>query len=144
MGTDFMQTMVRADTSIKQANVTQSVKTGMEGRAGVLEREIKTDQGRGSTERKEAELAKVNERIKDASYDMMKRTSDIKTTLEKAEEEKVTKETKAEDNKQGTEEVKHGVSIEDADGEKPLDNINSMYLQPSEYQAKGQHVDIRV
>jgi len=144
MGTDFMQTMVRADTSIKQANVTQSVKTGMEGRAGVLEREIKTDQGRGSTERKEAELAKVNERIKDASYDMMKRTSDIKTTLEKAEEEKETKVTKAEDNKQGTEEVKHGVSIEDADGEKLLDNINSMYLQPSEYQAKGQYVDIRV
>ncbi|WP_349947566.1 FlxA-like family protein [Lacrimispora sp. BS-2] len=139
VGADFMQSMVRADTSIKQANVTQSVKNGMEGRAGVLEREIITDRGRGSTEKKEAELAKVNEHIKDASYNMLKRASDINTTLEKTKE----KETKAEENEQGTEEVNHGVFIEEANGEKPLDNTNSMYLQSSEYQVKGQYIDVR-
>jgi len=141
MGTGFMETMVRADNSIKQANVIQSVKTGMEGRAGVLEREIITDRGRGSTEKKEAELAKVNERINDVSNDMMKRASDINTTLEETEEKR---ETKAEENKEGAQEVNHEVLIEDADGEKPLNYTKSMYVQPSENQAKGQYVDIRL
>ncbi len=83
----------------------------------------------------------MNEHINDVSNDMMKRASDINTTLEETEEKR---ETKAEENKEGAQEVNHEVLIEDADGEKPLNYTKSMYVQPSENQAKGQYVDIRL
>ena len=53
-----MQAMISADSSMKQAKVQGSMATQMEGKAGVLESEIKMDKGRGaSTEKKEEELA---------------------------------------------------------------------------------------
>lgn len=55
-----MQAMISADGSMKQAKVQGSVAGRMEGKAGVLEAEIKLDAGRGgSTEAKEKELAEV-------------------------------------------------------------------------------------
>lgn len=53
-----MQAMISADSSMKQAKVQGSVAVQMEGKASVLESEIKMDQGRGqSTKKKEEELA---------------------------------------------------------------------------------------
>ena len=52
-----MRAMISADSSIKQAKVQGSMATQMEGRADVLESEIKQDAGKGNTEKKEEELA---------------------------------------------------------------------------------------
>ena len=52
-----MRAMISADSSMKQAKVQGSMATQMEGRAGVLESEIKQDAGKGNTEKKEEELA---------------------------------------------------------------------------------------
>lgn len=126
METVSMKGVIHADTSMKQVKTIQTVKTGMEGRAGVLEREIKTDRGRGSTEKKEAELAKLNGRINDASSDMMKRAADAETTLEVSGE-----------NKERTEEGDTRDRLEDTAGD-------SMYIHLSEEEIKGQYVDMRL
>jgi len=51
--------MISADSSMKRAKVQGSMATQMEGRAGVLESEIKQDAGKGNTEKKEEELARA-------------------------------------------------------------------------------------
>lgn len=57
-----MQAMISADTAMEQAQVQGSVATRMEGKAGVLESEIKMDAARGaSTEKKEEELAETEQ-----------------------------------------------------------------------------------
>ena len=62
-----MQAMISADSSMKQAKVQGSMATQMEGKAGVLESEIKMDKGRGaSTEKKEEELADLQEKAQAA------------------------------------------------------------------------------
>jgi DNA-binding helix-hairpin-helix protein with protein kinase domain len=72
ISTGTMQGLICADASMKQVNTVQSIKTSMEGRAGILECEIEIDKGRGgSTERKEAELAELNSRINTTTNDMM-------------------------------------------------------------------------
>lgn len=60
-----MQTMLSADTSLKQAKVQGSVAQRMEGKANVLKIEIKLD--KTNTERKEAELADIEQKAVDAA-----------------------------------------------------------------------------
>ncbi|WP_432403594.1 FlxA-like family protein [Wukongibacter sp. M2B1] len=87
IGAGTMQGLISADASMKQINTVQSIKTGMEGRAGVLECEIKIDKSRGgSTEKKEAELAELNSRIDTTTNDMMDKISNINTGVEKPKE----------------------------------------------------------
>ncbi len=58
-----MEAMISADSSMKQARVHGSMAAQMEGRAGVVESEIKMDRSRGSdTEKKEEELADLKVR----------------------------------------------------------------------------------
>ncbi len=62
-----MNAMLSADASMKQAKVQGSVAAQMEGRAAVLESEIKLDTGRGmSVERKKEALDEVNQKAQDA------------------------------------------------------------------------------
>lgn len=62
-----MQALISADAAAKQARVQGSVAGRMEGRAGVLEIEIKLDKDRGGqAERKEEELSKVKEKAQQA------------------------------------------------------------------------------
>lgn len=85
MRTDAMQGMLSADASMKRVKAVQSVKIGMEGRAGVLESEIKTDRSRGgATEKKEAELAGLKDRIHTVSGNIMSQMSDAHRALEKS------------------------------------------------------------
>ncbi|EGO64922.1 FlxA-like family protein [Acetonema longum] len=85
MRTPALQEMISADASMKRAKTVQSVKIGMEGKAGVLESEIKMDRSRGgATEKKEAELAELKDRIHIASGNMMAQMSDVNTALEKS------------------------------------------------------------
>lgn len=83
-----MQAMISADGTMKQAKVQGSVAKRMEGKAGVLETEIKLDAGRGgSTEAKEKELAKVKDKAADAVASQMDTLSEANEKLERAGEE---------------------------------------------------------
>ena len=62
-----MRAMISADSSMKQAKVQGSMATQMEGRAGVLESEIKQDAGKGNTEKKEEELADLQAKAQSAT-----------------------------------------------------------------------------
>ena len=93
-----MQAMISADSSMKQAQVQGSVATGMKGRAGVLESEIQMDQGRGaSTEKKEAELAEVEQRAMDAEASQANILAEAGQTLEEAAREEQGSRTKESD-----------------------------------------------
>ena len=75
--------MISADSSIKQAKVQGSMATQMEGRAGVLESEIKQDAGKGNTEKKE-ELADLKAKAQSATAAQMSSLSDANRSMEEA------------------------------------------------------------
>ena len=79
-----MRAMISADSSMKQAKVQGSMATQMEGRAGVLESEIKQDAGKGNTEKKEEELADLQTKAQSATASQMSSLSDANKSMEKA------------------------------------------------------------
>lgn len=80
-----MTAMISADSSMKQAKVQGSMATQMEGKAGVLESEIKMDKGRGaSTEKKEEELADLQEKAQAATAAQMSTLADASKAMEDA------------------------------------------------------------
>lgn len=113
-----MQAVLFADNSMKQAKVQNGVAVKMEGRAGVLETEIRQDERTGgSTQAKEAELAETKKRadgakasgietLREANREIKEAAEteqntgtgkvDAKTTAEKVEAKKA-KEEEAED-----------------------------------------------
>ena len=86
-GTGFsdggMKAMISADVSIKQADVQEAVKTTMEGKAGVLESEIKLDKARGAdTAKKEEELADLQAGVSDLTSGQLKTLSAANKEME--------------------------------------------------------------
>lgn len=82
-----MEAMISADVSVKQANASGSTAKKMEGRAGVLEAEIKLDSGRNGSSNvglKEAELAKTKEAAEKATASQMEALNQAGETLETA------------------------------------------------------------
>ena len=79
-----MRAMISADSSMKQAKVQGSMATQMEGRAGVLESEIKQDAGKGNTEKKEEELADLQAKAQSATSAQMSSLSDANKSMEEA------------------------------------------------------------
>ncbi len=80
-----MKAVISADSSMKQAGVQGRVSSALEGRAGVLEAEIKQDGARGvSTEKKEAELAEVAQRSSDAEAAQLHTLGDAKDDMDEA------------------------------------------------------------
>lgn len=80
-----MQAMISADVSMKRAQVQGSVATQMEGRAGILESEIKMDASRGaSVEKKEEELADVKQSAQQATAGQMSALADANRAMEEA------------------------------------------------------------
>lgn len=79
-----MRAMISADSSMKQAKVQGSMATQMEGRAGVLESEIKQDAGKGNTEKKEEELADLQAKAQSATVAQMSSLSDANKSMEEA------------------------------------------------------------
>ena len=74
LSTASMQAMISADSSVNQAKAQGSAATKMEGRAGVLEAEIKLDKGRGGSTgiaSKEAELAEAKSKAQEAQTSQM-------------------------------------------------------------------------
>lgn len=66
-----MQAMISADSSVKQAKVQGSTVSKFEGRAGVLEAEIKQDTGKTGVEKKQEELAALQQKAMAASAAQM-------------------------------------------------------------------------
>ena len=80
-----MKAMISADSAMAQAQVQGSVATKMEGRAGVLEAEIKLDQARGDdVEKKKEELAEVQQKAVQAESAQMNTLADANKELEAA------------------------------------------------------------
>ena len=83
-----MTAMISADSAIKQAKVQGSVATKMEGRSGVLQSEIKMDQAiGGNTQKKEEELAEVEQKAQAAASSQFSTLADANRTMEEAAKE---------------------------------------------------------
>lgn len=82
-----MEAMISADSSVKQARVQNGAAAKMEGRAGVLEAEIKQD-GRtgGVTQAKEAELAEARQKAAEAEASGMETLKDANRKMREASE----------------------------------------------------------
>lgn len=109
-GTGFSQAgmaaMISAGSSIKQAKAQGSVAAKMDGRAGVLESEIKLDQARGGdTRKKEEELAEVQQKAQAAEASQISTLAEAGRTMEeaaKAESKKETADNKDSKDNKGT------------------------------------------
>lgn len=83
-----MQSIISADMSMDQVRVQDSVKTSLEGRAEVLKAELNQDGGNGvSSEKKEAELAALQDKAADVEKEQMGAISDIQEGIHRATEE---------------------------------------------------------
>lgn len=88
MSLTTMTAMISADASMKQADVQGSAAVQIKGAANVLESEIKMDKGRGaSTEKKEAELADLQEKSQTATEAQMSVLWDANKVMEEAAKE---------------------------------------------------------
>ena len=91
-----MQSILSADSSMKQAQVQGSQATKMQGRAGVLKTEIKLDAAKGgNTRQKEEELSKLEGKIQAAQTSQISSLSQANKAIEeaaKAEQNTSTKE----------------------------------------------------
>ena len=83
-----MEAMISADTSMKQADINGSVVRKMDGKAGVLEAEIKQDSSMGTpTDRKRKELAEVKAKTDEATSAQMSALAQAAQAAERANEE---------------------------------------------------------
>ena len=109
-----MKAMISADSAMAQAQVQGSVATKMEGRAGVLESEIKLDQARGDdVEKKKEELAEVQQKAVQAESAQMSTLADANKELEEAA--KADQQTEKTDDKDKKTDKKDAVSNENED-----------------------------
>lgn len=87
MSASTMRSIISADAAMSQAQVQSRVATRMEGRAGVLEAEIKQDAAKGkSVESKREELAEIQEKAVAAQTSQMNVLSAVNRELEETAE----------------------------------------------------------
>ena len=80
-----MQAIISADSSMNQARVQGAVKSQMEGKAGVLEAEIKIDSARGAdVSKKKEELAEVEAKAKDIADSQINTLAEANKRLQEA------------------------------------------------------------
>ncbi len=126
-----MTAMISADTSIKQAKVQGSVATSMEGRAGVLESEIKNNHGADVTKKKE-ELADVTQKAQAATASQMNTLAEANKTMEEAaaaERNNNTVSGAKEEKTDRAENTAEKTAESGADGEKAQDGVSGAGLQ---------------
>ncbi|MDE7359675.1 MAG: FlxA-like family protein [Lachnospiraceae bacterium] len=122
MSSDSMTALISADVSVKQANAQGSTAQKMNGRANVLEMEIKLDGGRNGSsnvELKEAELADAKEAAQKATSSQLASLAQASEELKNASEKENTA-NRAEDK----EKEEKSVSGEEKDGGKPDENVS--------------------
>ena len=87
MSASTMRSIISADAAMSQAQVQSRVATRMEGRAGVLEAEIKQDAAKGkSVESKREELAEIQEKAAAAQTSQMNVLTAVNKDLEETAE----------------------------------------------------------
>lgn len=152
-----MTAMISADSSMKMAKVQGSVATGMEGKAGVLEAEIKLDASRGEdVSKKQEELADVKKKAEEATSSQLSTLADANKKLEEAAGADQTAMDKTDDKKVNGQ-MSNDQSANKADDEDsaagnaaPQDEDNAGNISESEDAATGQQtmvyhpVDIRL
>ena len=85
MSSASMQAIISAESSMNQVKAQGAVKTDMEGKAGILQSEIKLDEARGGdTTKKREELAEVEAKASDITAAQMDILSDTNEKLEDA------------------------------------------------------------
>ena len=154
-----MRAIVSADSAMAQAQIQGSVATRMEGRAGVLESEIKLDSARGDdVEAKKEELAEVQQKATAAESAQLNTLADANKELEAAakadqQTEKADKDNKTEkkdavskekENKAvaGTEETEAVGTVAESEevGADMVEPIDASVSEPVTYT----HVDVRL
>ena len=124
-----MTAMISADTSIKQAKVQGSVATSMEGRAGVLESEIKNNHGSDVTKKKE-ELADVTQKAQAATASQMNTLAEANKAVEEAAERGDNKTSGAKEEKTGqAENTAEKAAESGTNGEKVQDGVSGIGSQ---------------
>ena len=104
-----MTAMISADSSMKQAKAQGSMAAQMEGRAGVLESEIKMDKGRGaSTEKKEEELADLQAKAQAATAAQVSTLADADKVMGEAAKADSKAETTASKNNRSDKDAENG------------------------------------
>ncbi|MBE5853430.1 MAG: hypothetical protein E7299_10870 [Lachnospiraceae bacterium] len=153
-----MKAMISADSAMAQAKVQGSVTTKMEGRAGVLEVEIKLDQARGDdVEKKKEELAEVQQKAAQAESAQLNTLADANKELEAAAKadqqvEKTDDKDKKTDKKDAVSNEKEDTTVADAEENKAADveteTVNSDVVGSVEVSVPETvtytHVDVRL
>ena len=118
-----MKAMISADSAMANAKVQGSVATKMEGRAGVLEAEIKLDQTRGDdVEKKKEELAEVQQKATQAELAQMNTLADANKELEvAAKADQQAEKTDDKDKKDAVSNEKEDTAVADAEETKTAD-----------------------
>lgn len=155
-----MKAMISADSAMAQAKVQGSVATKMEGRAGVLEAEIKLDQARGDdVEKKKEELAEVQQKAVQAESAQMNTLADANKELEAAakadqQAEKTDDKDKKTDKKDAVSNEKEDTTVaeteetKDTDVDVATETVNADVVGNAEVSALETdtytHVDVRL
>ena len=156
MSSASMQAMISADSSMNQVKVQGSVKTQMEGKAGILESEIKLDGARGddATKKKE-ELADIEAKAQDITASQMNSLLDINKKLEEAAKEDQKEEKAADKAEKSNEtdkatgtvhkatETEEHTEVQDADMETP-ENIMPEGVEINVTEPAGNNVDVKL
>lgn len=80
-----MKAIISADATMEEANIQGSVAAKLEGRAGVLQQEIKLDAARGGdTKAKEKELAEVEQKASNAAASQINSLGEANKEMEEA------------------------------------------------------------
>ena len=163
MSSASMQAIISADSSMHQVKVQGAVKSEMEGKAGVLESEIKLDEARGGdTTKKREELAEVEAKAQDITASQMEILSETEKDLKEAAEadreaeKKVDKKDKTEDKeKTDKSDQKPGeVSVDETKGTdntvepvgyEPVDVVSEgITVSTGTNEPAGNNVDVKV
>ncbi len=149
-----MKAMLYADSAMAQAQVQGSVATQMEGRAGVLESEIKLDSARGGdVSAKKEELEEVKQKVAAAETAQMNTLADASKKMEEAaKEEPQTEKTDAKDKKVDKKEVvsdeKQDTKITETEERVGTNEISADVAENAEVSAQEDityiHVDVRL
>lgn len=138
-----MQAIISADSAISQVQSSGRVVTKMEGRAGVLEAEIKLDSARGgNVEAKQEELAEVQQKASQAQASQISVLANANEELEEASksEQKVeSKEGKAIIENENTENKVVGTESMEGTAE-PVSVSSDVVVENVEHK----HVDVRL
>ena len=149
-----MKAMLYADSAMARAQVQGSVATQMEGRAGVLESEIKLDSARGGdVSAKKEELEEVQQKVAAVETAQMNTLADASKKMEEAaKEEPQTEKTDAKDKKVDKKEVvsdeKQDTKITETEERVVTNEISADVAENAEVSAQENitytHVDVRL